>query len=283
MAEASTALLASSDWRVVSSLFAPETEPVSSPAHRRWLRSHTDRHPQREALLALGGESLQSHNGLLYPCGPGSLFLFDRGESHDLQYAPQADGLTHLWLGFLHGSVVGRVLCVRRGEILRERKATLVLHDRELGAVIERRWSELARREGAAPLKRQFIVSAFATLVFSMLWAPPEPETAESHPARVVRAMERHIEVSAGRDVNLEGLARMAGYSVCHFARLFKRVAGKTVHQFVDEVRLRRYRRLRDEGYLMKQISEELGFSCPAAFSRWLRRYRAVPEVRSTE
>lgn len=87
----------------------------------------------------------------------------------------------------------------------------------------------------------------------------------------VVSIAVTQVEATAGKGISIDRLARITGYSPFHFARNFKQHKGMTVHQFVDACRRRRVRTLLDEGYTKKAIGEELGFSCPPAFSRWYR------------
>lgn len=57
----------------------------------------------------------------------------------------------------------------------------------------------------------------------------------------------------------------------CNFHRLFRRHTGLTVQEYVDRCRLARFRQLTEAGRSQKAISEVLGFSHPASFSRWKR------------
>ena len=74
-----------------------------------------------------------------------------------------------------------------------------------------------------------------------------------------------------GRGVTLDMLARISGYSKFHFLRLFQRCTGQTVHTYIDHCRRQRVEAMLQQGCAKKEIAAALGFSCPAAFSRWLK------------
>ena len=98
-----------------------------------------------------------------------------------------------------------------------------------------------------------------------------EVRQTELHHQTVINAIIEHIRDTGGKDLDLAKLAHIAGYSKFHFAKVFKAVTGRSVLTFINSCRREKYRKLSANGRNKKQISEELGFSCPAAFSRWLR------------
>ena len=99
-------------WRMVSSLFPPDTRPVRHAAHEEWMARHQDRHPHREILFSLSGKGLYGFDGKAYPCNPGTVFLFDSYEPHDNSYPPHAPRGTHLWISLLAEKAVARILDV---------------------------------------------------------------------------------------------------------------------------------------------------------------------------
>jgi AraC-like DNA-binding protein len=87
---------------------------------------------------------------------------------------------------------------------------------------------------------------------------------------KVVDAIKEHIQESAGAGVSLDRLAVISGYSKYHFLRMFKDRTGTTVHEYVNQCRMAKCRELLSEGARKSEISDILGFSSPATFSRWL-------------
>lgn len=72
---------------------------------------------------------------------------------------------------------------------------------------------------------------------------------------------------------SLEELAHLAGLSRRHLSRAFKQTAGRTIHDYVEQVRLSRAMGLLgDTDLLMKDIAFRLGFASACSFSVAFRR-----------
>ncbi|GGF68249.1 AraC family transcriptional regulator [Azorhizobium oxalatiphilum] len=103
------------------------------------------------------------------------------------------------------------------------------------------------------------------------------PETAEAAreaacPERIARAM-AFIRDNLERDVSVSEAAAVACLSPFHFARMFKRVTGKTPHGFLSEERLSLSRRLlADPEISLVTVAHRTGFSSQAAFSTAFKR-----------
>ena len=271
-------LLSPEAWRIVSSLFDPETDGISNRPHAAWMASHVDRHPAREILIALQGQGLYGFKGQVYPCQPGSVFLFDAFEPHDNNYAPNCPRMRHIWVRILENDVLVRILDVNHGRIAQTGKWSGLLSGTEAAALLIASWNELA----AAPripdrLKKAKLVAALAALVAHLAGEGynnlPKPSE-QDFTAAVVQTIQRHVAQHAGRDIPLSEAARLAGYSKFHFFRLFKQHAGQTYHAYVNACRVKKAKALLHEGRRKKEISEALGFSHPSAFLRWMKAAR---------
>ena len=116
--------------------------------------------------------------------------------------------------------------------------------------------------------------------------APAQPR-GDSVSARVRRAAES-LSRRYHDPPTLDELAAAASISPRHFARCFQADFGCTPHQYVAERRLdvARSMLLRSE-LQIADVAEELGFTSPAAFSRWFARlagqsprsFRSDPET----
>ncbi len=100
----------------------------------------------------------------------------------------------------------------------------------------------------------------------------PIPE--EPVQRRVVRMIQEHLEETGGADMSPAELARMSGYSKSHFMGMFKRLTGTTLQEYLDDCRWRKALEMQARGYARCNIAANLGFSCPASFSRWFRKQR---------
>ncbi|MGU3496209.1 helix-turn-helix domain-containing protein [Xanthobacteraceae bacterium A53D] len=91
-------------------------------------------------------------------------------------------------------------------------------------------------------------------------------------PDRILRAM-AFIRDNLERDISVPEAAAVACLSPFHFARMFKRVTGKTPHGFLSEERLSLSRRLlADREISLVTVALRTGFSSQAAFSTAFKR-----------
>lgn len=267
-------LLRPQAWRLVAAALPEEVEPVEDERHRRWMRGNTHAHAHQEILVPLAGEGRWGLAGHVYPSAPGTLFVIDGFEGHDLQYPDWSADLDHLWVSALRDHCVARLLAVRDG-----------------GASVSGVWSCLITREEAGPrldpvheraamppdVARLRMAGALSLLVGAVVhhgYKVEQEDERDTFQARIVQSVREHIEHTAGNGATLEHLARIAGYSTFHFLRLFKEHSGCTVHEYIDRCRLRRVREMQEQGCTQKETAAALGFSCPSAFSRWYRERR---------
>jgi AraC family transcriptional regulator len=79
------------------------------------------------------------------------------------------------------------------------------------------------------------------------------------------------------REITLQDLAREAGTSVFHFARVFKRRTGISPHQYLLQRRVEEARSLlADRNLSITKIALRCGFAHPSHFSETVRRMTGV-------
>jgi AraC family transcriptional regulator len=79
--------------------------------------------------------------------------------------------------------------------------------------------------------------------------------------AQLCRVVEQ-VEANMDKDLSLEQLARVTGYSPAHFVRLCKNTLGVTPHQYVLQVRLQRaHEEVKSSSLSLAQVAEATGFS----------------------
>lgn len=94
------------------------------------------------------------------------------------------------------------------------------------------------------------------------------------HHQKVVMELATRIRESPGDVQGIAGLARTAGYSPDHFARVFKEVLGVSPELFVIQARIERAKQLLSESSLsISEIAEALGYSDLYFFSRQFKRH----------
>jgi len=262
-------------WRFVSSLFPSEVASRGNRRRQEWLTDNQESHAHLEVLLALGGEGWYGLRGKTYRMVPGTVMFFDSHEVHQAGYPPFVGEQEHLWLSIVPGHCSARILRVGGEDSDLSSSATALCRQEAAGVSLDR-WSfGYAGRDGVSrELRRDRLCATIAGIIVALRIADSAPAPVEDlqvSQQRIIDAVRTHIRETAGKGASLEDLARIAGYSKFHFHRLFRQHCGETVQEYIDKCRRSRVREHLAEGLSKKAIASELGFSCPAAFSRWLR------------
>lgn len=244
-------------------------------AHLRWLADNAHAHAHPEILLVLAGEGLHAHGDRIYACVPGTVLCFAPFDRHDAAPAPHLPDCRQLWFG-LHGNrATARLLDIRNGRWRLE--WGFVLSECQDAVREWRRALSPAESTDAAAVRALRLRAVTQLLAAALLegdYTRPDDTDRRAFGRAVVTAICEHLDETAGRGEDLASLARLAGYSKFHFARLFKEHAGMTVHEYIDLCRLERTRELLGGGASQREIADALGFSSAQSFSRWYRRYR---------
>ena len=102
---------------------------------------------------------------------------------------------------------------------------------------------------------------------------------------RILPAVQ-YIENHYNTEISYQELAQLLNVSKYHFCHLFKEATGKTVVQYINDVRLdKAYHLLKNTDMNITQISMSVGFNDMNYFSRLFRKHKNVPpsKVRSQE
>ena len=262
-------------WRLMHPLIRRERQTARRPRYSAWLKNNSHSHPFREIMVVLAGRGCYGAGGDLIGCRAGTFFFFEAGQAHQRGYPPFGPPCIHLWISLISHHVAARFLSVRRGKIAGRDSFSYFKSYPEIGVWPDRCWPE-EQQPGLPPaLQRARLAGLLSILLIDIL------RTCLCHPRdtrkaalikRTIRAIQDHVWETGGRDADLEGLARVAGFSKYHFLRLFRKITGQSVHAFVTTARISRYHQLAKARVAKKEIAGHLGFSCPAAFSRWLRQ-----------
>lgn len=268
-------LLDPARWRLAEH---PVTEENPRPIarHRSWRLRHRHAHPHAEALIALAGNTVYGQADRIYPCRPGTVMVFESNCAHDLGYPPWTPAIRHLWLSFIQDKAMARLVTYRAKRI-RSSGSLGCLLDLEDAAVWQPGAAATANPALPSELIRLRRLAALMSTVAALVqegYRQPENDRREAVQKNKIAAICRQIRETGGAGASLAHLAEIAGYSKFHFLRLFRRHTGQTIHAFVNQARRSKIQILRARGLPLKAIAAELGFSCPAAFSRWYRPFR---------
>ncbi len=268
-------MLDSNCWKIACSQLPIGTPQLSTEQHDKWLKKNVDKHPNREILLALKGNSLNSLNGTSYLCSPGSLFLFDKFEAHDHAYSSMNENIDHLWLHLIEGKIVARIASIRNNR-LDYSGHDLIIENNNLVSLMVELWDSLKNSTFSDDLKRKKLVSIISLFMVELVERDLNYGNtvgrAKTYQAQTIDMIKEHIVNTSGKSLTIDKLARIAGYSKFHFLRLFKQHSGKSIHEFINTVRVSKVKNMLTSGYSKKEIAEELGFSCASSFSYWFRK-----------
>jgi AraC-like DNA-binding protein len=272
-------LLSHSQLKLVSS-FLSDIAPVKpDKKYLKWINENSTNHDYREVMLTLSGTTYFTLEGTTYLCEPGTVFLIDSNEEHDFYYPPFNDNFKHLWFRIVNKTILTSSYCRINGKTINSINFNYNFNEyNHSGCLFKNIWNELSADHNIHnDFKKLYIKHAFAGLTmelckvgYSKLLKTVETPT-EHHHQTVIDAIAGHIRTTGGRNLDVAKLACIAGYSKFHFARIFKELTGFSVLRFINICRIDKYKELSAKGLNKKQISYELGFSCPASFSRWLR------------
>lgn len=274
--EASLRIMLNSEcWKIACSQLPIETAQLSTAQHDKWLKKNIDKHPHREILLVLKGNSLNSLNGTSYLCSPGSLFLFDESEEHDRAYSSTNEDINHLWIHLVKGKIAARIVTIRNHR-LDYFGHDLIVEDQSLVTLMVEVWDSLKNSKLSNALKRKKLVAILSLFMLELverdLNYDGKAGVAKTYQAKTIDMIKEHIVSTSGKSLTIDKLARIAGYSKFHFLRLFKQHTGESIHKYINAVRISKVKNMLNEGYSKKEIAEKLGFSCASSFSHWFRK-----------
>ena len=266
------ALSRTEEWRWIATLGNDQPCPINHPAHRRWMGVKGNCHAPayREAMLTFRGEAVHSLNDAVHLRRPGTVMLFDRGESRDLKGAPHKRGFHCLWLHFNgpESLTFNTNSCDLRGRYFQEIPPRLRAGG-EVRAITEA-WERCRSTPG--PGLAWSLLKTRLTLLFLELLAAPLPAPRENQHAQVIASIETYIRHHLGTPLSLRTLAQIAGYSPFFFHRLFVRHTGMTPVAYINAARLEKACELLRGGYTVAAVAESIGFASLSYFNRFFRK-----------
>jgi AraC family transcriptional regulator len=94
----------------------------------------------------------------------------------------------------------------------------------------------------------------------------------------VLTQIKDYVAAHLDEPIQVVMLARLAGYSLFHFSRMFTQSVGMPPHRYIVLLRLERAVELaRDENLRLAEIAARTGFADQSHLSRWIRRVYGMP------
>ncbi|WP_233810001.1 AraC family transcriptional regulator [Paraburkholderia sp. HP33-1] len=225
----------------------------------------------------LAGEGQLSYERHHYRIGPGETMLVVIPHQHRY-WVPDGGYWEFFWIAMtgqealrLHNAIiaaVGPVFSLKPETIERLAQCTLDLGDSSL----------------EAPGMASACAYAATMALYDDLLGPHEAARHDANHRLTERVVE-HIRQNLESDLDVQGLADLAGLSRAHFTRVFAASEGTSPAEFVLLERMRRAARLLTSGTLsVKVIANRCGFEDPNYFAKVFRRtYGISPsQFRST-
>lgn len=104
-----------------------------------------------------------------------------------------------------------------------------------------------------------------------------QPDFRGGLPIRQLRKVEDFVREHLAEEMSGEALAKVAGLSPFHFARVFKESTGMTPLQFVTRERITRAQQLiRETSRSLIEIALDVGYTSPSHFAKVFRRVAGV-------
>ena len=245
-----------------------------------WRQNHQQQHFRKEIMLQLTGSHSVSLNGKTYRSSPNTLLMINSRETHDERYYPENEDSSHLWFFIGRERITCQCDEVKNGKFhilfqyLYENREKNKIPDEYSGKIkkLNRIWDS-ASGGTTAP---DTVLFGISVILNEILWNILEEEThlfVQGNNSResAIEKAKNYIDNTCGRGCNLAFLAELAGYSVMHFQRLFKKYTGMNVSTYISRKRLLRYEEMR-RYFPLKAIAEELGFSSASALSHFLKK-----------
>lgn len=258
-------------WRWVSSMTTPDIRPVRNAEHLEWAKTNCHAPAQRELFLTLSGHTTFVLQDKVYKISPGVVMMFNSRERHDKELFPQSRGFRHLWLHLSNRHAVDSNL--HEVDAAGERTDTplkiMTGHNPQL--MIEL-WDQYGSKDSFSPVHWAFLKSLIAASFFEALSDWSNPVTTHSHQL-VVDSICDYIHKNLDKELTLEFLAQLAGYSPYFFHRLFLRYAKKPLHRYIIEARLERAKELLETGQSVNAVSEQVGMVSASYFSRFFKKH----------
>ena len=270
-------------WRITSSLFEKEGRKTHDKDHANWALTHSHSHAYREILVCRRGIGVYRYNGEEFRYEPGDIFLISPREIHDNGYPESISGVNHLWISLISDSIVIRQCVIHAGREQVLESSHRIRNNDQICTLAGYVWPLENPPSALPPYIVRMRVAGFLGILFSSIYEIAEAAAGTRSGAQelpgFIDAVCRHIADTAGRGDSLDSLASLAGYSRYHFWRVFKKHTGKSVHEYINDIRRRKLLALTNQGIPRKEIARLLGFSNTSSFSRWRKCRHRDPSL----
>ena len=238
------------------------------------------RHPQREALLVVYGESDFTLNGHTKRLSAGDVVLINSWEPHSAYYRPKDKHLLHIWLHF-HIKPLQAVFFYLKNTAESGTNRLQVLKrisiSEETTDLVNARWDAMEQisKKLSPEEAHSFLHTTFQLVFEDILLQYASAGENEKLPdmQKRIEFVKSYIAHHNGRNCSLDILSKLSYCSKFHLVHLFRQYTGKTPGDYIDEARINYTKNAIQHGLRNKEIAENLGFSSPSAFGNWKKKF----------
>ena len=214
--------------------------------------------------------------------GPGTLFLIPPMLVHECGYPRGSAYGRHLWCTVFQEFC--RYSLCRVGDDGFSLDSAALRHyqhfDKDFIRGLRTAWAAAAQ-DGASPEHLEELVALIRLQNVRLIRIEREALVnkcfgSKQRYDRMVTMIKEYIGCRNGRDCSIKTLADISGYSRSRFLDIFRRYAGCTVMEYVNQQRIKRFK-LFYRNTPVKLMADELGFGSTSSFIHW--RKRNIPEA----
>ncbi len=248
----------------------PEDFCKPVPAHAQWIRENQHRHDFYEVLLCLSGQHTYGVEDQSLRMSPGMVAVLPPQSYHDSDYAPYCTECVDFWLHlFPNGAVTLNFIYHQQGgetvSVPVRQPAVSLMEDFRKVILLNKQTAPVENRK--AKLLLHYVLYELVEFLMET-----DLRSQKVDERNIIDAVKRYIADHLTDRLELNDLAKAAGYSQFHFHRMFLETEGITPRLFVEEKRLKHACDLLKKGHSVTSAALDSGFATSSQFSRVFRK-----------
>ena len=222
-----------------------------------------------------------------YACTPGDIVFLNMFEQHRL-IKSEPGSYRRCTFSLSPGMVLS--MCTERTDIrglFSSQNRSYPIHhfpEAEFAVYLDliRRYREIGGVRGRELLERGIIYEFLGRLYGDCCDGVPDRIPNTHHSAMVAKIVE-YVNGHLDQDLSLETLSRVSNFSVYHMCRVFKKITGCTISQYISSKRMSRARLLLQTDCPITQIAAQAGFRNYSCFYKAFLKENGVSPAQYRE
>ena len=215
-------------------------------------------------LLINKGLCIAEHKGTQYTLSPGNLIIYEPTEKQKYMFKPNSESL---WCHFSGNAIQ---------EIFESAKIKSGVYFIKPNIAIFEYYSSLIQRFHQ-PGRKKYSTASFLELIYNISDATTHSDNAKN--LDIILPVLKYINANYNKDITLDTLANLTGYSKSRFSHIFSEATGTTPNKYQNDIRLNVSREMLSSTELsIREIAVSCGFRDPLYFSRvFKKKYNIAP------